>query len=152
MVRVFLLLFVIQVVIAALALIDCLSAERHEVRALPRAVWVPVILLVPLLGAIGWFLAGRPARTGGAPRVAPQRRRPLAPDDNPEFLKSLADSTRQQDDLLFRRWEEDLRRREEDLRRERDPNRPDTAEDVRRERDADRPETTERRTDPDQTP
>ncbi|WDZ87312.1 PLD nuclease N-terminal domain-containing protein [Micromonospora cathayae] len=142
MVRVFLFLIVIQVVIASLALIDCLSAEKHQVRALPRALWVPVILVVPLLGPIAWFVAGRPASGGGAPRAASPRPGPIAPDDNPEFLKSLADSARQRDEELFRRWEEDLRRREEDLRRE---------EDQRRERDPDRADTPERRTDPDQT-
>jgi hypothetical protein len=137
MVRVFLLLIVIQVVIASLALIDCLSVEKHQVRALPRAVWVPVILLVALIGPIAWFVAGRPARGGGAPRATSPRPGPVAPDDNPEFLKSLADSARQRDEELFRRWEEDLRRREENLRREHDPDRTDTPE---------------RRTDPDQTP
>lgn len=137
MVRVFLLLFMVQVVIAALALISCLSAEKHEIRALPRFVWVLVILLVPLLGAIGWFVAGRPARTGGASRPSTPRRRPVAPDDNPEFLKSLADPTRQRNETLFRRWEEDLRRREKDLRREHDPDPADT---------------TDRRADPDQAP
>lgn len=137
MVRVFLLLFVVQVVIAALALIGCLSAEKHEIRALPRFVWVLVILLVPLLGAIGWFVAGRPVRTDGSARPGPSRRRPVAPDDNPDFLKSLADPTRQQDEKLFRRWEEDLRRREKDLRGEHDPDPADS---------------TDRRTDPDQNP
>ncbi|TWH68733.1 hypothetical protein JD77_03731 [Micromonospora olivasterospora] len=77
---------------------------------------------------------GTGARPGGAPyapahRGAParrDRRRPVAPDDDPEFLESLADRSRRQDQELFRRWEEDLRRREDDLRRrEGDPPRED---------------------------
>ena len=36
-----------------------------EVRALPRIVWVIVILLFPLVGSIAYFAAGRPA-TGRA--------------------------------------------------------------------------------------
>ncbi|BCL16095.1 hypothetical protein GCM10017556_38340 [Micromonospora sagamiensis] len=120
MVRVFLLLVAAQVVLAALALIDCLSAEKHQVRAMPRVVWVPVLLLVPLLGPVAWFLAGRPAPTRAGPRPAP-RRAPAAPDDDPDFLRSIADPTRRQDEELFRRWEDDLQRRERDLRRERDP-------------------------------
>lgn len=43
--------------------------------------------------------------------------RPVAPDDDPEFLRSIEERSRRQDSELFRRWEEDLRRREEDLRR-----------------------------------
>ncbi|WBB82056.1 PLD nuclease N-terminal domain-containing protein [Micromonospora sp. WMMD882] len=145
MVRVFLLLFVIQVVLASLALIDCLSTDKHKVRGAPRFVWVLAILLVPLLGAAGWFVAGRPVRAGDAPRPAAPRRGPVAPDDNPEFLKSLDESTRKQDEELFRRWEEDLRRREEKLR---DPD-PTDAPDRRPE--PGRADTTDRRPDPDQT-
>jgi hypothetical protein len=145
MVRVFLFLVVVQVVLAALALIDCLSSEKHQVRALPRAVWVPVLLLVPLLGPAAWFLAGRPApAAGGGARPASPPRRPAAPDDDPDFLRSIADSTRRQDEEMFRRWEDDLRRREEGLRREGDPG---AAGD---QRDPDRPDTPDRRTDPDQ--
>lgn len=121
MVRVFLLLVLTQVVLAALALIGCLSAEKHQVRALPRALWVPVVLFVPLLGPIAWFVAGRPVGTGRPRPGGKPRRRPVAPDDDPDFLKSLHDRTSQQDQELFQRWEDDLRRREEDLRRERDP-------------------------------
>ncbi|MEV0328907.1 PLD nuclease N-terminal domain-containing protein [Micromonospora echinospora] len=147
MVRVFLLLVAAQVVLAALALIDCLSAEKHQVRAMPRAVWVPVLLLVPLIGPIAWFLAGRPAPARGGPRPAP--RRPAAPDDDPDFLKSIADSNRRQDEEMFRRWEDDLRRREQDLRRERDPG-PATGG-QRNPHDPDRADTPDRHTDPDQT-
>lgn len=124
MARFFLLLFVIQTVLAALALIGCLSAEKDQIRALPRFAWVLIILLLPLVGAGAWFLAGRtrgpgrshPGRSAGT--AFPRRRsaRPVAPDDDPEFLNSLADRSRQQDQELFRRWEEDLRRREHELR------------------------------------
>ncbi|SCL34325.1 Phospholipase_D-nuclease N-terminal [Micromonospora pallida] len=144
MVRVFLFLLVVHVVLAALSLIDCLSAEKHQVRALPRAVWVPVLLLVPLLGPAAWFLAGRPASTGRAHPAAPPRR-PAAPDDDPDFLRSIAESARRQDEELFRRWEDDLRRREDDLRRERDLGPADD------QRDPDRTDTPDRRPDPDQT-
>ena len=38
---------------------------------------------------------------------------PLAPDDDPEFLKSLGE-----DKGMLQRWEADLRRREEELRKQ----------------------------------
>ncbi|MEV4625971.1 PLD nuclease N-terminal domain-containing protein [Micromonospora sp. NPDC049523] len=119
MVRLMLFAFVAHVVLAAIALISCLSADKADIRALPRFLWVPVIL-VPLVGPIAWFLAGRPvpaARPGTAGGRVADRRGPIAPDDNPEFLTSLASEQAKKDRELFERWEEDLRRREGEIRR-----------------------------------
>lgn len=128
MVRLYALLFVVQIVLAALALIDCLAAEEGEIRALPRLVWVMIILFFPLVGSIAWFVAGRPAKPatsgktwrvgGGFPERS--RPRPLAPDDDPEFLRSLSAEQARKDRELFEKWEEDLRRREDELRRHQD--------------------------------
>ncbi|KKK07863.1 PLD nuclease N-terminal domain-containing protein [Micromonospora sp. HK10] len=128
MVRLYGLLFLAQVVLAVCALISCLSAEEGEIRALPRVAWVLIILFFPLVGSIAWFVAGR--ETGGRrPRTAwpvgngfaeTERRRPVAPDDDPEFLASLKEQARRDDQDLLRKWEADLRRREEELRRNTD--------------------------------
>ncbi|MFC4021427.1 PLD nuclease N-terminal domain-containing protein [Micromonospora sp. GCM10011542] len=124
MARLYVLLFLAQIVLAVCALISCLSAEEGQIRALPRVAWVLIILFFPLVGSIAWFVAGRepgsrPSRTAWpvGNGFAERPRRPLAPDDDPEFLRSVRDQSRQQDAELFRRWEEDLRRREDDLRR-----------------------------------
>jgi hypothetical protein len=124
MARLYVLLFLAQIVLAVLALIGCLSAEEGEIRALPRIAWVLIILFFPLIGSIAWFLAGRPAKDrasggGGGWRASaglPEPKRPAAPDDDPDFLKSLDEGQSQQDRELFEKWEEDLRRREDDLR------------------------------------
>ncbi|BCJ58098.1 PLD nuclease N-terminal domain-containing protein, partial [Micromonospora endophytica] len=128
MARLYILLFVVQIVLAVCALISCLSAEEDDIRHLPRIAWVLIILFFPLVGSIAWFVAGRErkvAGTGGwaGNRQAPHRpTRPLAPDDDPEFLRGIEERSRKEDQELFRRWEEDLRRREDDLRkREGDP-------------------------------
>ncbi|MFG3705219.1 PLD nuclease N-terminal domain-containing protein [Micromonospora sp. NPDC047670] len=125
MARLYVLLFLAQIVLAVCALISCLSAEEGEIKALPRIAWVLIILFFPLLGSVAWFAAGRertPGRPrGGTPRdrILPtrERPRPIAPDDDPEFLKSLGERSRREDQELFRRWEDDLRRREDELRR-----------------------------------
>ncbi|WP_410813166.1 PLD nuclease N-terminal domain-containing protein [Micromonospora sp. 067-2] len=124
MARLYVLLFLVQIVLAVCALISCLSAEEGQIRALPRIAWVLIILFFPLVGSVAWFVAGRepdpgvrgarPAGTGFAER---KPRRPIAPDDDPEFLRSVQDRAQQQDQELFSRWEEDLRRREDYLRR-----------------------------------
>lgn len=126
------------VLLAALALISCLSVEdKREIRGMPRFAWLLVILLAPLAGPIAWFLLGRPqpaGKPGASWRAATGRSeppRPRAPDDDPEFLRSLDQHTTgaagqtpadqptisQQDEELLREWEEDLRRREEEQRR-----------------------------------
>ncbi|MGK5442290.1 PLDc N-terminal domain-containing protein [Micromonospora sp. URMC 105] len=136
MARLSLLLFAIQIVLAVCALISCLSADEGNIRALPRLAWVLIILFFPLVGSIAWFLAGRkatPVRPGpaGPAPTGRDRRRPVAPDDDPEFLESIAERSRRDDEELFRRWEDDLRRREDDLRhREGDPPREEDRPEV----------------------
>ncbi|GAB3971415.1 PLD nuclease N-terminal domain-containing protein [Plantactinospora veratri] len=127
MVRLYALLAIGQLILTVVALISCLSAEEDEIRALPRFAWVLIILFFPLVGSIAWFVAGRPVRTerpgaggrpaGGRPAGGRDRRPPLAPDDDPEFLRSLDDERSKRDRELFDNWERDLRRREEELRR-----------------------------------
>jgi hypothetical protein len=52
----------------------------------------------------------------GFPESQRPRRAPVAPDDDPEFLRGLAASRKEDEDLL-KNWEADLRRREEELRK-----------------------------------
>jgi hypothetical protein len=132
--RVYVLLFFLGLVLAVFALISCLSAEDGEVRALPRWAWVVIILFFPLLGSIAYFAAGRPQRTGprsgkwrpgGGFPEAQRPKRPLAPDDDPEFLRQLDAKSKREDEDLLKRWEEDLKRREEDLKKRGDDAAPE---------------------------
>jgi len=91
--------------LALFALIDCLARDEDEIRGLPKVIWVFVILLFPLLGSIAWFIAGRPrsAVPGGPWRPAAgfgesPRRRPVAPDDDPDFLRGLDQRRRDEDE------------------------------------------------------
>ncbi|WP_371547018.1 PLD nuclease N-terminal domain-containing protein [Streptomyces sp. NBC_00554] len=112
------------------AFIDCLNTPEKEVRGLPKVVWVIIILLFGevLVGPVAWLVAGRPRKTpanGAAPSTwrRDQRTGFVAPDDNPEFLKSLKSDKDggEDDEALLKKWEADLQRREEELkRRERD--------------------------------
>jgi hypothetical protein len=117
--------FLVDLALLVIALIDCLSTDEYAVRNLPKVVWVFLILLFSPIGAIVWFVAGRPQndRVGRAGAWKPgrgfpedERPRPLAPDDDPEFLRRQTKSVRD-DEEMFTRWEADLRRREEELRR-----------------------------------
>src|SRR5262249_26507640 len=125
--RLFPLLFLAGLALAVVALIDCLSTESDEVRALPRFAWIFVILLFPVVGPIVWFSAGRPQRAGegrgaGGADAYSERSRPrrqVAPDDDPEFLHNLT-TTSPDDEEVLRAFEEDLRRRDDDPRKKPD--------------------------------
>jgi hypothetical protein len=111
------------------AFIDCLNTPEEQVRGLPKVVWVIIVLLFGevLVGPIAWLVAGKhrgPAPANGSTPSAWHRNHRtefVAPDDNPEFLKSLKDEAASSEDVkdesLLKDWEADLRRREEELRR-----------------------------------
>lgn len=71
------------------AFVDCLNTPEEDVRGMPKLAWVFVILLFGgvLVGPIAWLIAGRVRRTPADAAAAPGQW--IAPDDNPEFLKSL---------------------------------------------------------------
>lgn len=77
-------LVVVLVALAVYALIDLSQADGRRVRLMPRWLWV-VAILVPGVGPLAWLFLGRPTR-GTLP---PGGRRPLAPDDDPDFLRGL---------------------------------------------------------------
>ncbi|WP_328671720.1 PLD nuclease N-terminal domain-containing protein [Streptomyces sp. NBC_00322] len=105
------------------AFIDCLNTPEQEVKHLPKVVWVIIVLLFGevLIGPIAWLVAGRDRKAtagGSTPSEWHRNHRTefVAPDDNPDFLKSLKDENKK-DEALLKDWEADLRRREEELKR-----------------------------------
>ncbi|CCH77102.1 conserved exported hypothetical protein [Nostocoides japonicum T1-X7] len=87
MVRYLPLLLVLAVIVWAL--VECLQTPSTEVRALPKLVWVAVIVLLPILGAVAWFVAGRPTGHPGGGGSGRTLSRPMGPDDDPDFLRRL---------------------------------------------------------------
>ncbi|MEU2929609.1 PLD nuclease N-terminal domain-containing protein [Streptomyces sp. NPDC007251] len=73
------------------AFVDCLNTPEDEVRHLPKVVWVIIILLFGevLVGPVAWLITGRARRPVPAGGAGAGAGRWVAPDDNPEFLKSL---------------------------------------------------------------
>jgi membrane-associated phospholipid phosphatase len=72
--------------------IDAITTPPDKVRNLPKVVWVLVVILFLLPGAIVWLIAGRPrpaSRIGGGTARPATRSRPTNPDDDEEFLASL---------------------------------------------------------------
>ncbi len=86
------------------SIVDCAVQPQTRHRGVPKGAWVAIVILVPVLGGILWFVLGR--RRGGAAGAV--RR---APDDDPEFLHGI--SRAEQDDRI-RQLEEELARLDDD--------------------------------------
>ncbi len=83
------LMFLLPLVLAVYALVDCIQTPDEKVRHIPKIAWIVLIVLIGVVGPIAWLITGR-QRNVGLPgsRRAPE---PLAPDDDPDFLRRLRD-------------------------------------------------------------
>ena len=141
-------LFLAALAVWLYSVLDSATADRTQVRRLPKGLWVVVVLLTFIVGALAWLAWGRPRATasrrpilGSSGRTAwPSRSgrndgpgagmfdrtsRP-APDDDPEFLAGLDRRAAEEHEKLLGSWEEDLRRREDEIRRQRGEDGPET--------------------------
>ncbi|MCF8589047.1 PLD nuclease N-terminal domain-containing protein [Gordonia sp. HY366] len=86
----------IVLVVWVAALIDVIVAEEYRVRHLPKVVWVLIVILLPLVGSIIWFLVGRPEGVAGSP---PARTTGFPEYERPEYKAAIA----AREDAEFRR-------------------------------------------------
>lgn len=56
------------------AVVDIIRRDDSDVRYMPRFVWLLLVVLLPLLGAILWFALGRTYPEGGIQLGRPSRR------------------------------------------------------------------------------
>lgn len=70
------------------------SANKAEVRLLPKWLWVTLCALLPFFGGLLYLMVGRPLRT--SPGGIGGRTRVIAPDDDPNFLRDLSKKMRNQ--------------------------------------------------------
>ncbi|MFG3504813.1 PLD nuclease N-terminal domain-containing protein [Streptomyces sp. NPDC047821] len=95
------LLYILPLALTIYAFIDCLNTPEDEAKHLPKVAWIFIILLFWIVGPIVWLAAGklRHAPAGGrTPSEWHRNHRWVAPDDNPEFLKSLRDEAASAED------------------------------------------------------
>jgi hypothetical protein len=95
----------LRVVLALLAvalyiyfIIDVARTPREQARTLPKWLWLVLVIVLPLVGGALWLLLGRTWPQGGG---FFRRRGPIAPDDDPRFLRKLDDDV----------WSKKMRRR-----------------------------------------
>ncbi|MCM6778837.1 PLDc N-terminal domain-containing protein [Nocardia sp. CDC159] len=113
----------ITLVLWVYCLIDVITSPESEIRHLPKALWLIIVILVPTLGALLWLILGRPVGSGRRSTTTryPEYDRPgryvaQNPEDDEEFLRRLrerAEAQRQE-----ARRQEAARQAEQDRRRE----------------------------------
>ena len=86
--------FLISLFLTVYALFSCIQTRDEDVPYLPKLVWILLIVFVPFAGPIVWLLVSRyyAREQQVTPTRPPAKRppsRPLAPDDDPDFLASL---------------------------------------------------------------
>lgn len=75
------------VVLTVFTTVFAISAKANEVRVLAKGIWIAIIIFVPVLGALLYLTIGRPITSRPTTQVAP--------DDDPEFLRRLAEKLRE---------------------------------------------------------
>ena len=103
-------LMVLVLALTIYSLLDCARTSEESMPArMPKFLWIPLIVLIAPIGSIAWIIVSRvkaAEERGGAvePTVwsskdgislhRPERSRPAAPDDDPEFLRGLEQDIR----------------------------------------------------------
>lgn len=87
--RIELAILVALVILHIFSTVYATSADAGQVRVLPKFLWVIVCLFLPLLGPLLYITIGRPI--DGDSGQGAKRSTPRAPDDDPEFLRDLAE-------------------------------------------------------------
>ena len=99
MARVYLVLALLLAAFWVYSIVDCALQPPTRHRGVSKPIWILIVILLPVVGGILWFVIGRSRRSTS--RVMFQ-----APDDNPEFLGRIG-TVSDQDDRI-RRLEEEL--------------------------------------------
>ena len=98
MARVYLILALLAITFWVYSIVDCALQPPTRHRGVSKPMWILIVVLLPVVGGILWFVIGRSrGRSAAAFR---------APDDDPEFLGRITIASDQ--DERIRRLEEEL--------------------------------------------
>lgn len=106
MTRLFVIIPFVALALDVFAIVDIAVIDERRVRALNKPLWIIIVLLLPIVGAILWFLLGRERRDRGG------ERRVLAPDDDPAFLRNIR--REEEADERIRQLEQELSELDDD--------------------------------------
>ncbi|MFF8818866.1 MULTISPECIES: PLD nuclease N-terminal domain-containing protein [Leucobacter] len=90
MVRFIIIGAVIAVAFTLYSLVDAAMTDHTRARGVSKPVWIVIIVLLPVVGAVLWLMIGK-----GNPATGPGSKQRLAPDDDPRFTgRQLSDAER----------------------------------------------------------
>jgi len=90
----------VVIAIDIFAIVDLALTDPRRVRALNKFLWVLIILVLPVVGALLWVTLGKDRKDRGG------QARTIAPDDDPTFLRNIRRDEEQ--DERIRRLEQEL--------------------------------------------
>lgn len=67
------------------AFVAALQADGDRIRVMPRWLWLAVILAFPVVGPFLYLYTGKPTTVA----IQARDKRPIGPDDDPDFLRKL---------------------------------------------------------------
>jgi apolipoprotein N-acyltransferase len=88
MVRGLLFVFGVWLLFTVFVTVFAASANKNEVRNLPKWLWILICVAVPFIGGLLYLALGRPM---GQPKPRYRKTKSVAPDDDPAFLADLAE-------------------------------------------------------------
>ncbi|MCT1908585.1 PLD nuclease N-terminal domain-containing protein [Brachybacterium paraconglomeratum] len=91
-------LAVLSIALTVFTLADCVQTQDDKVRGVPKWAWIVLIVLIPWVGPLTWLFVGKERSWGRGSSGGPGPRRdgPLAPDEDPEFLRKLDEDIRRE--------------------------------------------------------
>jgi Phospholipase_D-nuclease N-terminal len=107
MVRIDLIIGFVALALFIFCLVDVISIYDSRIKTLNKIAWVFIIILVPLIGPILWLAVGK-ERGGDRPAERARNTRPVAPDDDPAFLRNV--DVQESQEARIRRLEAELKR------------------------------------------
>lgn len=87
MARLLIAAIVLAAAVTLYGLFDCLLRDRGLIRVLPKPAWALIILFIPVLGFILWYLFGRGSEDKPTRGIRPRGQ--VAPDDDPDYLRQV---------------------------------------------------------------
>jgi hypothetical protein len=92
MARLALILVILFIAFTIFAFIDCFRTETSRVRALPKYLWLVLIVILTPFGGILWLTIGKDrSEHSRVPNSS------YGPDDDPAFLRQLGEDKRRQE-------------------------------------------------------
>ena len=94
-------LVLVELLLVVYCVLSVVTTPEDQVQHLPKAAWLLLVIVLPVVGGIAWLVAGRPSRPAsslphgnrGVPAAydRPGRAQAASPDDDAAFLQQLRD-------------------------------------------------------------